>query len=179
MKPHLALLFSSLLLLGACAAPRPTGRRSDPPSADRWVHRTLTSFRGSRWIRGEIDRSYAYAVFPGIAKGGAGFGGAVGGGKVYEQGKLVGTAAITQITFGLQLGGQLHSGIVLFRDRHALRAFQNGDSSITGCASATFVLWGLSVDVILADGVTVITQGPVGLMYEASFGGMIFKYRSM
>ena len=179
MKPGWLLVIGSLLLLGACAAPLPTGRRSDPPSADHLVNSTLTGFRGNQWIRGEIDRSYAYAVFPSIARGGAGFGGAVGGGKVYEQAKLVGTAAITQVTFGLQLGGQLHSGIVLFRDRHALRAFQNGDSSITGCASATFVLWGLSVDVILADGVTVITQGPVGLMYELSFGGMIFKYRSM
>ena len=70
-------------------------------------------------------------------------------------------------------------GIILFRDKAALESFQNGELSITGQASAVFVLWGLSVDVIVEDGVTVITRGPLGLMYEASFGGMIFKYRSI
>ena len=60
-----------------------------------------------------------------------------------------------------------------------LEAFQQGDLSITGQASGVFVLWGLSVDVILAEGVTIITRRPIGFMYEASFGGMSFKYRSI
>ncbi len=179
MKPTIALLAMTVLLLGACAAPRPTGGLDDAPSADAAIARTLTNLRGTRWIRDMIDQSYAYAVFPGIAKGGAVFGGAVGAGKVYAQGKLVGTAATTQVTFGLQIGGQLDSGILLFRDKPALEAFQNGGLSITGQASAVFVLWGLSADVIISDGVAMITQGPVGFMYELSFGGMIFKYRSL
>ena len=139
----------------------------------------MTELRANSWTRGAIDRSYAYAVFPGIAKGGAGFGGAVGHGLVYEEGKLVGSTATTQFTFGLQLGGQVYCGMILFRDRPALEAFQSGEFSITGQASAVFVFWGLSADVILEDGVIVITRRPLGLMYEASFGGMAFKYRSI
>ena len=118
-------------------------------------------------------------MFPGIGKGGAVFGGALGSGLVYEQGKLVGSAATTQFTFGLQLGGQVYCGIILFHHKPAFESFQNGDLSITGQASGVFVFWGLSVDVILADGITVITRRPIGFMYEASFGGMIFRYRSI
>ena len=179
MKLSLALLCGSVLFLFSCAAPRISGTAGDPPTTDPAVARVMTALRANPWTRDAIDRSYAYVVFPGIAKGGAGFGGAIGHGLVYEEGKLVGSAATTQITFGLQLGGQAYFGIILFRDKPALESFQNGELSITGQASAVFVLWGLSVDVILEDGVTVITRRPVGLMYEASFGGMIFKYRSI
>ncbi len=179
MKLNLALLCGSLLLLCSCAAPRIYGTAGDPPTANPAVARIMTQLRETRWPRNAIDRSYAYAVFPTIVKGGAGFGGAIGHGLVYEQGKLVGSAATTQITFGLQLGGQAYFGIILFRDKPALESFQNGELSITGQASAVFVLWGLSADVVLEDRVTVITRRPVGRMYEASFGGMIFKYRSI
>lgn len=89
------------------------------------------------------------------------------------------TTTTTQFTFGLQIGGQIYSGIILFHDKPTLEAFQQGDLSITGQASGVFVLWGLSVDVILAEGVTIITRRPIGFMYEASFGGMSFKYRSI
>lgn len=178
MKPNLTLLCGALLLLCSCAAPRVAGKAGDPPTADAAIDVTLSRLRATPWTRDLIDGSYAYAVFPGIGKGGAGFGGALGSGLVYEQGKLVGSAATTQFTFGLQIGGQLYSGIILFHDKPALEAFQHGDLSITGQASGVFVLWGLSVDVILTNGVTIITRSPVGLMYEASFGGMSFKYRS-
>ncbi len=179
MKLNLALLCGSFLFLCSCAAPRISGTAGDPPTTDPAVARVMTELRATPWTRDAIDRSYAYAVFPRIAKGGAGFGGAVGHGLVYEEGKLVGSTATTQITFGLQLGGQAYFGIILFRDKPALEAFQSGEFSITGQASAVFVFWGLSADVILEHGVTVITRGPVGFMYEASFGGMFFKYRSI
>ena len=179
MKLNLTLLCGSVLVLCSCAAPRVSGKAGDPPTTDPAVARVMTELRANPWTRDAIDRSYAYAVFPGIAKGGAGIGGAIGHGLVYEKGKLVGSAATTQITFGLQLGGQAYFGIILFRDKPALESFQSGELSITGQLSAVFVLSGLSADVILEDGVTAITRGPVGLMYEASFGGMIFKYRSI
>ena len=123
MKPNLALLCGSLLVLCSCAAPRVSGKAGDPPSADPAVADTLTKIRSTRWTRDAIDRSYAYVVFPSIAKGGAGFGGALGSGLVYEQGKLVGSATTTQFTFGLQIGGQVYIGIILFRDKPALEAF--------------------------------------------------------
>src|SRR3974377_859489 len=56
--------------------------------------------------------AYGYAVFPTIAKGGVGVGGAFGKGRVYEQGKYVGDASVKQVSFGAQLGGPAYSGLI-------------------------------------------------------------------
>jgi hypothetical protein len=53
-----------------------------------------------------FKKSDGYAMFPGIGKGGIGIGRAHGKGRVYDGGKQVGTASMTQVTYGLQLGGQ-------------------------------------------------------------------------
>ena len=60
-----------------------------------------------------FDDCYAYAVFPKIGKGGMGVGGARGRGRVYVDGEHVGNTKMTQLTVGLQLGGQA------FRQRSA------------------------------------------------------------
>ena len=65
-------------------------------------------FAGSGQSGGKLfDKSYGYAVFPSIGKGGAGFGGSHGSGRVYAKGVHVGDSKMTQLTVGLQLGGQV------------------------------------------------------------------------
>ena len=61
-----------------------------------------------------IDTAYGYAVFPTIGKGGIGIGGAHGKGGVYHGGKRVGLTSMSQISYGLQLGGQSYSQIIFF-----------------------------------------------------------------
>src|SRR5574340_1058137 len=43
-----------------------------------------------------FEKAYGYAVFPTITKGGIGIGGAYGTGEVYEKGKFIGTASMSQ-----------------------------------------------------------------------------------
>ena len=50
--------------------------------------------------------AYGYAIFPNVGKGAVGIGGASGNGIVYEQGKMVGKAKMSQVTVGFQVGGQ-------------------------------------------------------------------------
>ena len=52
-----------------------------------------------------------------MAKGGAIVGGAYGRGEVYEQGKMVGWADLSQATIGAQLGGQSFSELILFESK--------------------------------------------------------------
>src|SRR5882672_113329 len=61
-----------------------------------------------------FSKAYGYALFPNIGKGGVGIGGAYGKGRVYVQGKVVGEVSMTQLTAGLQLGGQAYSQIIFF-----------------------------------------------------------------
>jgi len=123
-----------------------------------------------------FDGAHGYAVFPTVGKAGLGVGGAYGEGEVYEQGKLVGTSSLTQLTIGLQLGAQGYSEIVFFADKRALSDFQGGNFELSAQASAVAVTAGASADASYDNGVAIFTMTKGGLMYEASVGGQKFGY---
>ena len=98
---------------------------AQPALADD-VDTAIENFRGTG--AGDfIDDSCGYAVFPSIGKGGIGIGGAHGKGEVLVGGTKVGKTKMSQITYGLQLGGQVYSQVIFFRDE---RAFDDFTSSI-------------------------------------------------
>jgi len=123
-----------------------------------------------------FDNSYGYAVFPSVGKGAFGIGGAHGSGWVYEQGRLVGRTKLTQVTIGLQLGGQAYREVVFFKDETALEDFKRGNFELSAQASAVAVTAGASGDISYSGGVAIITIAKGGLMYEASVGGQKFSY---
>ena len=67
--------------------------------------------------------SAGYVVFPTVAKGGLGIGGARGKGYVYQHGNLIGRSTLTQLTIGLQAGGQAYSEVIFLKDDAALENF--------------------------------------------------------
>src|SRR5689334_14706384 len=80
---------------------------------------TIKAFREAGQSAKLFDNCYGYAVFPTIGKGGVGIGGAHGKGRVYTAGNYVGDTSMTQLTIGLQLGGQAYSEIIFFEDKRA------------------------------------------------------------
>ena len=123
-----------------------------------------------------FDQSYGYVVFPSIGKGAIGFGGAYGKGMVFEQGKPVGDAKVTQVTWGLQWGGQAYREVIFFESQEALESFKASDFEFAAQASAVVLKAGASADAAYENGVAVYTMAKGGLMYEASIGGQKFKY---
>src|SRR6516162_8115432 len=143
--------------------------------------------------------SYGYAVFPSIAKGGLGIGAAHGKGRVYEQGKYVGDTAMTQVSVGLQAGGQAYSQVVFFEDKRAFDEFTSGNFefgagvgavAITAGASASTGTTGSSTGHsggkqdatthgVYHKGMAVFTVAKGGLMYEASVAGQKFSYKAL
>jgi lipid-binding SYLF domain-containing protein len=69
-------------------------------------------------------QSAGYVVFPTVGKGGLGIGGARGRGYVYQYGRLIGRSTLTQLTFGLQAGGQAYSEVIFLKDDAALENFR-------------------------------------------------------
>lgn len=154
-------------------------------------------FRDSSHSVQFFGKSYGYAVFPTIGKGGFGIGGAHGSGRVYVKGAHVGDATMTQITVGAQLGGQAYSQIVFFQDKRAFEEFTSGSFefgaqatavAITAAASAqastTGAAAGVSTDRSRAKtigeyqkGMAVFTVAKGGFMYEATIGGQKFGYK--
>ena len=160
---------------------------------------TIKVFKDAGESGAFFDKSYGYAVFPTIGKGGVGIGGAHGKGRVYAQGKHVGDTKMTQLTAGLQLGGQAFSQIIFFEDKRAFDEFTGGNFefgaqatavAITAAASAGATTTGASAGASggkhdastvgkYYKGMATFTVAKGGLMYEASIGGQKFSYKPL
>ena len=150
-----------------------------------------------------IDESYGYAVFPSIGKGGIGIGGAYGKGGVYVGGEQVAKTSMSQVSYGLQLGGQAYSQIIFFRDERAFNDFASGNFEFGAQASAVALTAGASAQTSTGgsgsassgtdkrlstvtdesyddrSGMAVFTIAKGGLMYEATISGQKFKYEEL
>jgi len=160
------------ILLAMAASIAPAAARGDDATA------TIAKFKEKNAkIAKEFDEAYGYAVFPSVGKGGLFyFGGAHGKGSVFEQGTKIGTSSLTQATVGLQLGGQLYSEAIFFKDKTALDDFKRGNFVLGAQASAVAVTARASGDLPYNSGVAIITMAKGGLMYEATVGGQKFTY---
>lgn len=148
---------------------------------------------------GECFRSgYGYAVFPTIGKGGFFVGTARGRGRVYQKGRYIGNASMTQVSLGFQLGGEAYSEIIFFQTPQDLRRFESGKFALGAHASAIAITASASASASTAgagasvsgteksavtvghyqDGIAVFTIAKGGLMYEAAVAGQKFTYRA-
>lgn len=157
---------------------------------------TIKVFREAGESAQFFSKSYGYAVFPTIGKGGMVVGGAHGSGRVYANGKYVGDTTMTQVTIGLQLGGQAYSQIIFFQDKRAFDEFTSGNFQFGAQATAVAITAGASAQASTTGasagasggrhdatttgkfyrGMAVFTVAKGGLMYEASLGGQKFSY---
>jgi len=163
-----------MMLLAAAVMPVTLAAQSEEDVAE-----TIAKFKeGDPGIQGWFKDAYGYAVFPSVGKGGIGIGGARGKGLVYEQGTLVGKVTLTQVTVGLQLGGQSFSEAIFFKDKTAFDDFTRGNYEFDAGVSAVALKAGASADLGYNKGVAVVTATKGGLMYEASVGGQKFDYEA-
>jgi lipid-binding SYLF domain-containing protein len=123
-----------------------------------------------------LESAHGYAVFPTVAKGAIGIGGAHGDGLVYEKGKLIGATTLSQITIGFQLGGQAYRELIVFQNKQSLDKFKGGNFEFDAQASGVAVTAGISFDAAYEHGVAIFTMAKGGLMYEASIGGQKFSF---
>ena len=122
--------------------------------------------------------SYGYVIFPNVGKGGLGVGGASGNGAVYQGGKLIGMAKLTQLSIGFQAGGQSYREIVFFENSESIERFKDNRVELSAQVSAVAAAAGASADAKYVEGVAVFTLQKGGLMYEASVGGQKFKFEA-
>ncbi len=123
-----------------------------------------------------VRKGYGYALFPEVAKGGLVFGGAYGRGVVYEQGQHIGYADLSQASFGLQVGGQTYSELIVFENKAALEGLKQGRFDLAADASAVILKAGAAVSAEFVEGVAVIVRPIGGAMAEATVGGQQMTY---
>lgn len=123
-------------------------------------------------------KAYGYVVYPNIVKGAMGIGGAYGSGTVFQQGRIIGSSSLSQLSFGFQLGGQAYREIIFFKDRQAMTRFKKGNFELGAQVSAVAATYGASANVDYSSGVAIFTMAKGGLMYEASVGGQLLSFEA-
>ncbi|MCW8943069.1 MAG: YSC84-related protein [Gammaproteobacteria bacterium] len=158
---------------------------------------SIKVFKDSPVVEPYFNKSYGYAIFPTIGKGGIGIGGAHGSGQVYQGDKLTGKTSMTQLSIGWQLGGQVYSQIIFFEDERAYNDFTSGNFEFGAQASAVAITAGAQAQAGTAgtgasaspggsagaqaqtkfhNGMAVFTRAKGGLMYEAAIAGQKFSF---
>ena len=75
-------------------------------------------FKNAKESNSFFSNCYGYAIFPSIGKGACVVGAAHGNGRVYAKGEHRDTS-MTQVSVGLQAGGQAYSQIIFFEDQRS------------------------------------------------------------
>ena len=167
-----------------------------------WAHAdnfesTIRVFQLNTTVSPFFENSYAWAVFPGIGKGGFGLGAAFGRGKVFVGDTITGNVSLAKLTVGFQFGGQAFSEIIFMEDERAYEEFTSGSYEFDATASAVAITVGAGAQAGTAGssanasagpataaqvhdgfkkGMAVFTHAIGGLMYEAAIGGQRFKF---
>ena len=169
-----------------------------PALADKYSD-TVSLFKNAGQSAEFFGKSYGYAVFPTIGKAGLGIGGAHGEGRVYEQGKYVGDAKMTQLSIGFQAGAEGFSEMIFFQDKRSFDEFTSGNFEfganvsavvITAAASGTATTTGSTATASggkkdaktagrFEKGTAIFIISKGGLMYEASVSGQKFSYKPL
>ena len=100
---------------------------------------TIDAFKKAGASAWYFDHSYGYAAFPSIGKGGLIVGGAHGTGRVYQNGQYVGDTAMTQVSVGLQVGGEAYRQIIFFEDKRSFDEFTSGNFEFDAGVSAVAI----------------------------------------
>jgi lipid-binding SYLF domain-containing protein len=158
---------------------------------------TIAVFKNAGESREFFNTCYGYAIFPTVGEAGLIVGGALGKGRVYVHGELVGDAKMSQLSAGLQAGGKAYSQIIFFEDRRALDEFESGKFEFSAGASAVAITAGAGASAGTAGatagasgtvnnattagsaynkGMAVFTVAKGGLMYAATIAGQKFSY---
>jgi lipid-binding SYLF domain-containing protein len=169
-----------------------------PAMADDYAE-TVALFKNAGQSASFFSKSYGYAVFPTIGKGGLVVGAAHGTGHVYAAGKYVGDTKMNQVSVGFQAGGQAYSEIIFFEDKRSFDEFTSGNFEFSADASAIVVTAAASGSAATTGatgsasggkkdastagsyhkGMAVFTIAKGGLMYEAALAGQKFKYKPL
>ena len=88
-------------------------------------------------------------------------------------------AKLSQLSIGLQAGGQAYREVIFFESKKELDRFKNSQFEFSAQASAVAAKSGASANAKYTNGVMVFTMQKGGLMYEASIGGQEFKFKKI
>jgi lipid-binding SYLF domain-containing protein len=192
------VLVAGMVAMPAAAKDKET-KEKDKQKPVQDYSKTIAEFKEIPDVAPFFAGAHAYAVFPKIGKGGLGVGASHGKGQVYQGGKVIGFTSTSDVSIGLQAGGQAYAQIIFFENPAALEKFTSGNFEFAASASAIAVqaTAGASTgtegtgaaasaskkadkataNAQYQDGIVVFTMAKGGLMYAATIAGQKYTYK--
>jgi lipid-binding SYLF domain-containing protein len=171
------VLALAALFVGACESEPAPKTASEAEILSDQVAASIKNFKTTDPT---LDRffkdSQGYAVFPAVRSAAVAIGGAYGQGEVYEKGKLIGHADLSQANIGASLGGQRYAEIIFFKDEGTLATFKTTQVQFDARASAIAASAGAGTSADYQKGVAIFTLPEGGLMFQAAVGGQKFHF---
>ncbi len=172
------LVAIAALGLGACSTEPKTEAEKSTLTAESGA--ALTAFKNDdSSLKGLLDKSVGYAIFPDVGKAGLGVGGSFGRGEVFEGGRKIGYADVVKGSIGLQIGAQTFSELILFMNQSTLDSFKKSEFEFSADVSAVAIKSGAAATADHSKGVVVFVRTKGGLMAEASVGGQKFNFKPL
>ena len=182
------LLMSTAVLAGLAATAHAQRIRDVSP--------TLELFQSIPQVAPYFESAYGYAVWPRIGRGGLGIGASRGRGQVYVGGQLTGFSTHTEVSIGLQAGGQTYRQIIFFQNAEAYNEFtqdsfefdaQAQAVAVTASAEAGAGTTGARTSAGAgrpntaagggySNGMQIFSMAEGGLMYKATIAGQRYNF---
>ena len=166
------ILLALALTLLAC----PKTDAASAPEIDAAVNATLHSFENQIESARELaTKAAGILVFPSVMKAGIGIGGEYGEGLLIIRGRPGGYFNLVSASFGLQLGMQARSLIIMFMTDEALASFQRTYGwrvGVDGSIAIATIGTGGSIDTERPTSPVIgFILDPTGLMYNLTLEG--------
>ena len=173
----LVVIVAAALISGCSTAPKNEG---DATKLSANADATLASYKAKDpSVQALLDKSVGYAVFPDIGKGGWVVGGSYGRGQVYEGGRMIGYADISEVSAGFQWGAQNFSELLIFMKQADFDKFKGGDFAVGANVSAVALTAGAAGTTDMTKGAIALVDVKGGMMAEAAIGGQHMRFKPL
>jgi hypothetical protein len=124
-----------------------------------------------------LDESAGFAVVPSIGRASLVLGSAFGIGEVFKGERVIGYAAIVELTVGVQLGGTTFHELVVFHDEAALKNFKQGKYAFASDASVAFVKAAAQGSKGFGASTSTYVFDDGGMLLDLAIGGQKFIFK--
>ena len=172
---HTALAFTALILLVFNPNVHADSAQEIDIKVDDALERFAEEVNGGKVF---LQQAKGVLVFPSVLKAGFGIGGEYGEGALRIGGKSVDYYNTAGVSFGLQIGAQAKTMVIVFLEDSALTEFRNSKGWEAGVdGSIAIAKWGAGENVTSTefdDPIVAFVFGNKGLMYNLTIEGSKF-----
>lgn len=128
-------------------------------------------------IKELLEKAYGYAVLPSVGRASLVLGGAYGVGEVFVKDRVIGYAAVIELTVGVQLGGTTFHELIVFNDQETWKEFKDGKYAFAADASVAFVKAGAQASKGFGANTAVFVFNEGGMLLDLAIGLQKFTFK--